>query len=32
MLGKHTEPYLMMNRDFLLNHYKYRKLPVWFLE
>jgi predicted transcriptional regulator len=27
---KFNEFYLMMYRDFLLDHYKYRQLPPWF--
>jgi len=27
---KFNEFYLMMYRDFLLDHYKYRELPAWF--
>ena len=27
---KYNEFYMMMYRDFLLDHYRYRKLPSWF--
>jgi len=27
---KYNEFYMMMYRDFLLDHYKYRQLPAWF--
>jgi predicted transcriptional regulator len=27
---KYNEFYMMMYRDFLLDHYKYRQLPPWF--
>ncbi len=29
---KYNEFYLMMYRDFLLDHYRYRRLPPWFKE
>lgn len=29
---KYNEFHLMMYRDLLLDQYKYRKLPAWFLE
>ncbi|NIP35499.1 MAG: hypothetical protein GWN18_11140, partial [Thermoplasmata archaeon] len=27
---KYNEFYMMMYKDFLLDHYKYRDLPAWF--
>lgn len=27
---KYNEFYMMMYRDFLVDHYKYRQLPAWF--
>ena len=27
---KYNEFYMMMYRDFLLDHYKYKQLPAWF--
>jgi len=29
---KYNEFYMMMYKDFLLDHYKYRQLPAWFKE
>ena len=29
---KYNEFYMMMYRDFLIDHYKYRQLPPWFKE